>query len=135
MRGNLLSLTVTLSLLACASADGLLDKARTANRSNLIQLQLGMDRETVLRTMGTKSVVVKDGTEFVGTINNPYRTEMYQVDADTFEVIFYYTDLKGRDGAITDDELTPLLLKNGVLIGWGWSHLRDVAAKYEIRFR
>lgn len=55
-------------------------------------------------------------------ITNPYRTEMYKINDDIFEVFLYYTDLKKNDGAITDDELTPIIIKNGKVDGWGWSY-------------
>lgn len=125
----------TIVLVACSSADAMMDAARTANRTKLIQLQVGMDRDVVLRTMGTTPVKIRDGSSVVGTVNNPYRNEMYQASGHRFEVIYYYTDMKSRDGGIADDELTPLVLKDGILDGWGWSYLRDVSAKYEIRIR
>ena len=52
-----------------------------------------------------------------------------------FEVIYYVTDVKNDDGAITDDELTPLVFDEGNLIGWGWSFLQNNVQKYEIRMR
>jgi hypothetical protein len=94
-----------------------------------------MDREAVLRTMGTAPMLIRDVGSVVRTINNPYRTEMYPTAAHRFEILFYYTDVKSSDDAITDDELTPLVMKDGVLDGWGWSYVKDVSAKYEIRIR
>ncbi len=61
--------------------------------------------------------------------------EMYQGAGHRFEILYYYTDQKSADGAITDDELTPLVMKDGALDGWGWAYLKDVSAKYEIRLR
>ena len=60
---------------------------------------------------------------------------MYQGAGHRFEILYYYTDQKSADGAITDDELTPLVMKDGALDGWGWAYLKDVSAKYEIRLR
>ena len=45
------------------------------------------------------------------------------------------TDVKRVDGAITDDELTPLVFDDGKLIGWGSSFLEVNIQKYEIRIR
>ena len=60
------------------------------------------------------------------TITNPYRSEILKGKNDKlFEVIYYVTDVKNDDNAITDDELTPLIFDNGKLIGWGWSFLED----------
>ena len=36
------------------------------------------------------------------------------------ELLYYHTDLKTHDGAVTDDELTPVVLLGGKVIGWGW---------------
>lgn len=131
---------ITATALACLFAscttpgEGL-DAARAANRSKLLSLTVGMDRATVLKTMGTTPYYARDLRSIVATINNPYRTEMYQSSGHYFEVLYYYTDRKSADDAITDDELTPLVMKDGSLDGWGWAYVKDVSAKYEIRLR
>ncbi len=45
--------------------------------------------------------------------------------------------MKRDDGAITDDELTPLVFDDGKLIGGGWGSgfLEVNVQKYEIRIR
>jgi hypothetical protein len=53
-------------------------------------------------------------------VPNPYRSEIKKVGNKNYEILFYYTDIRKQDGAITDDELTPLVLEDGKLIGWGW---------------
>lgn len=117
---------VMIHLVACAS----MEQIRAQNRSQLMRLSPGMTRAEVLGVMGQETVNVNGER-----VTNPYRNEVYRAGEQSFEILFYYTDLKARDGAITDDELTPLVLKDGVLDGWGWSYLRDVAGKYEIRLR
>jgi len=72
--------------------------------------------------------------------NNPYRSEILQGKDKTFEVLYYYTDIKNYDAwygmkGIADDELTPLVFDEGKLIGWGWSYLEANVKKYEIRMR
>lgn len=102
-----------------------------------------MTKAEVLNVMGTKTVNAGSGTVGALTlgiprgqrITNPWRVEAYEAGGSALEVLYYYTDVKRQDGAITDDELTPLVLKDGSLDGWGWSYLNDVAAKYEIRLR
>ncbi len=82
--------------------------------------------------MGTKTIRADD----TGTvITNPYRNEMYRSSGHVFELLLYYTDIQKADGAITDDELTPLIVKDGKLDGWGWSYWNDIVKKYEIRVR
>jgi hypothetical protein len=123
----------------CASMEGV----RAKNRENLVRLSRGMTKAEVLNVMGVKTV--KTGSGLVGTlamglppgqrITNPWRVETHEAGGFTWEILYYYTDVKKADGAITDDELTPIVIKDGKLDGWGWSYLNDVAAKYEIRIR
>jgi len=44
-------------------------------------------------------------------------------------LLFYYTDLKAADNAITDDELTPVVLMDNKVVGWGWTLLRRYRAE------
>lgn len=126
-------LLAALSLSACITADAV----KTQNRERLLSLSLGMNKPQALAAMGTESIQVFDRVSGLpaGKINNPYRTEAYQAGGHQWEILLYYTDLKADDGAITDDELTPLVLKDGVLDGWGWSYWRGVVETYEIRIR
>ena len=104
---------------------------RAENRQKLMQLSAGMSKQEVLATMGTKTIRADSGT----VVTNPYRSEMYRVSESVFELLLYYTDKKAADGAITDDELTPIVIKDGKVDGWGWSYWNDLVKKYEIRAR
>ena len=65
------------------------------------------------------------------TIDNPYRQSAINVDGKRYEVFYYYTDdeerdlryyyqeLKKHETDLRDDQLTPILLENGKLVGWG----------------
>ena len=76
------------------------------------------NRQQVLETMGTETIVADR------EINNPYRTGTVDNYSEDFvEVLFYYTDTKHDDNAITDDELTTIVLENNILVGWGWTFL------------
>jgi len=91
-----------------------------------------MTREEVLALMGTETVRAREGWQ----ITNPYRTEtLVAKSGETFEVLYYYTDVKRRDDAITDDELTPIVLQGGKVVGWGWTFLDQETQKHEIRVR
>ncbi len=106
-----------------------------------MKLSVGMTKQEALEIMGTKKITTYEPSALylapltAQAINNPYRSEILQGKDKTFEVLYYYTDVKQQDGAITDDELTPVVFDNGILIGWGWSFLQDNAQKYEIRIR
>jgi len=46
-------------------------------------------------------------------VSNPYRATGVQNEGRTYEILYYWTDVKPQDGTITDDELTPLIFENG----------------------
>lgn len=128
LRNFLIVMTVTVFLSGCASSTS---QIRADNRQRLMGLSVGLSKQEVLEKMGTKTIQANDGT----VVTNPYRTEMYHAKGSVFELLLYYTDIQKSDGAITDDELTPIVLKDEQVDGWGWSYWNDVMQKYEIRVR
>lgn len=115
---------------------------RNTNRRNLTKLRIGMELDTVLAIMGNNSYVLKGewrGLLYGGhekmEVSNPHRVETFTGGDKTLIVYFYWTDLKSADGAITDDELTPLVFDDNKLLGWGWLFWGDTAQKLEIRLR
>jgi hypothetical protein len=91
---------------------------RLQNRQRVADLGIGMTREEVLNHMGTETFSSNP------EINNPWKTSTVDDYSDDFnEILFYYTDTKHDDNAITDDELTPIVLENNILVGWGWTFL------------
>ena len=92
------------SAISCTS----LGKIRERNRNNLSRLTLDMSRQQVLTVM-----------------KRPYRSETLSLsNGKRLELLYYHTDLKTPDGAVTDDELTPVVLIEGKVIGWGWILVR-----------
>lgn len=113
-----------------------------SNRENLIKLSVGMTKDVVRNIMGTKTktayyTALTDTKKITRgiTINNPYRSEILKGKDRVLEVVYYVTDVKSDDGAISDDELTPLIFDEGKLTGWGWNFLNENTQKYEIRMR
>ncbi|MGW8283728.1 MAG: DUF3192 domain-containing protein, partial [Gemmatimonadota bacterium] len=117
------------TIAACASAGGF----REDNSRNLNRLRPGMTRDQVFDIMGTKTVSVS-GTETSGPVGigedslgvsqvqiplggpkpvlqNPHRSELYRAGGSDWEVLFYYTSVVRNDGLVTDDELTPVVLR------------------------
>ena len=89
-----------LSAISCTSPG----KIRERNRNNLSRLTLDMSRQQVLTVM-----------------KRPYRSETLSLsNGKRLELLYYHTDLKTPDGAVTDDELTPVVLIEDKVIGWGW---------------
>lgn len=95
------------------------DLLRTQNTVNLAKLTVGLNKEVAMEIMGTEP-----SKGIFMWIDNPYRSEtLTGKDGKSYEVLYYYTDLKQRDDKITDDELTPLVFQDGKLIGWGYPFL------------
>jgi hypothetical protein len=55
-------------------------------------------------------------------IPSPYRTTTFESGGARYEMLFYYTGGTGPDGGIAAPQLTPVLLQNDTLVGWGWEH-------------
>ncbi|MBW2578417.1 MAG: DUF3192 domain-containing protein [Deltaproteobacteria bacterium] len=110
-----------------------------------------MTKAQVLEIMGTESVQTytksalpsKKGSKRISDeiralyrgkqINNPYKTEANRTtDGTSVEILFYYIDQREFDNAITDDELAPIVIEDGVLAGWGWNFLDQNVEKYRI---
>lgn len=130
MKNQTLKCIIALLLLALLGGCASLADIRAWNRQNLLQLSTGASKADVLRIMGTDTISAEGSV-----ITNPYRSELYRSEARTVELMLYYTDIKKADGAITDDELTPIVLIDGRVDGWGWSYWDAVVKKYEIRVR
>jgi hypothetical protein len=95
------------------------DLLRAQNTGNLAKLTVGLRKEVVMEMMGTEA-----SKGVFMWIDNPYRSEtLTGKDGKSYEVLYYYTELKQRDDRITDDELTPLVFHDGKLIGWGYPFL------------
>lgn len=111
---------------------------RDANRGNLNNLVVEMAKTDVLKLMGTQ--VVKAGPSFEGVklINNPFRTEtlLSGDGSKTLEVLFFYTyEDQESDITITNGDLTPLVVEEGKLKGWGWIFVKQIAKLYDIDIR
>ena len=97
-------------------------QVRSMNKENLKELEIGMKENVVLMIMESQTIIIVSD-HF--TIENPFKVEVYRNDVDVYKIFYFYTDLVKKDGFITDEELTPVILKNNKLIGWG----RDVWKK------
>ena len=135
---------LTATVVGCTGMGVQLDAARERNRRNLNGLSIGDTKEHALNIMGVSTDTLvsynpRDGAGLMNPVkriyNNPYRSSAFSRDSLAIDVLYYWTDLKQVDGAITDDELTPLVFFDNKLAGWGWDFWNDVTEKYEIRIR
>ena len=103
---------------------------RTENRINITKVNLGMTKAEVLQLIGDKSARASFGKNAV-TVTNPFRSELRQVNGQTYEVLYYYTHQDQRDWPtkrfkILERELTPIILQDGKVIGWGAEFLNGL---------
>lgn len=134
-----------LLVIGCTSMHTKFDGYRSDNRMNLLKLSRGMSKAEALDVMGVSVDTLtsrnrRDGGAPLNPVkrilSNPHRSAMYEGgQGESIEVLYYYTDLKAQDGAITDDELTPIVFVDGELSGWGWDYWQSAVQKYEIRVR
>ena len=100
------------------------------NRGKLNSLNTGMSRQNVLSTMGTTRIRTYSESNRYST--NPHRTVQYSAKGKKIEILYYYTQMLHNDSRTTDDELTPLVLIENSLSGWGWEYLENNIHEYGI---
>ena len=64
------------------------------------------------------------------TVRNPYKKDILRVAADTYEVLYYYTDYM-RLGS-WETGVTPVVFKDSRLVGMGWAFLEQNNLKTSI---
>jgi hypothetical protein len=119
---------VSILFVLAAGCTSSLEPVRTANRRNLMKLSVGMTKEKAMKIMGHKS---GGGSFGEPAVNSPYKSEILPAGGKTYEVLYYYTDVKSaiyiaNPSTVHDDELTPLVFDNGKLIGWGADFLEGI---------
>ena len=105
----LVATAATLSLLAgCGDA-------------NIKKLNAGITRDSVLKILAI-------GSTATDSMPNVYREERYLHDGQWITMLLY-TNTGKKEGVETvpEEELTPVVLRNDTLTGWGWEHHDSVA--------
>jgi hypothetical protein len=119
------------ALAACATlmVDPL-EQLRSANKQNLAKVSPGMTRMELESVMGHEHAggglpeVVFGRVQYLRA-KNPMREETVRgADGADYLVLFYYTDVKQLDDRIADDELTPVVLRDGKVVGVGYPFLK-----------
>ena len=113
-----------------AAALGLLLLAACQDK-HLRDLDAGISRDSAIS-------ILADGVKpNVDTIQNVYRHNRYFVQGKEFDIFLF--DAQNRkfwsDPMVTDKELTPVVVVDGKVDGWGWGHMDDVTSKYGIKLR
>ena len=106
------------ALVASAASLALLSACGDAN---IRKLNAGIPRDSVLKILAIGSTAT-DSTP------NVYREERY-LHAGQMITMLLYTNTGKKEGVetIPEDELTPVVLRNDTLTGWGWEHHDSVA--------
>lgn len=96
-------------------------KMLKSNNSNLQQLSAGMTKQQVMQTMGQFYSEVHDGT-----VTNPAKTRTIQIGNDNFEVLLYMTRKYPPFTPLQESQGTPVIFKNGSLVGLGWEDYKKI---------
>ena len=72
------------------------------NKVQIAKLELGVTRQEILATLGSPDI-----------------SEAKKIDGNKIQVMFYRTQHKKSDGITTQNECTPLLFENDMLVAWG----------------
>lgn len=131
---GILNLTLAALLAACANLYiDPIDALRDRNKHNIALLSVGMTRQQVDQIMGTDTAGGTLGTVHRAQVSNPYRVETVTgADHTPYEILFYYTDLRARDDRVSNDELTPVLLQDGNVVGVGYQALGARVPAYRV---
>lgn len=109
-----------------------LEQLREANKRNLQRVAAGHTRMEVESIMGNERAGGGLPEVLFGRVQylqarNPMREDTVRGrDGREYDVLFYYTDVFTKDDKITDDELTPVVLRDGKVVGVGHAFLTGV---------
>ena len=107
------------------------ERLREANKRHLARVAAEMPRGDVEALMGQERaggglVDILHGRMQHLQARNPMREERVKgADGLDYDVAYYYTDLRQRDNKITDDELTPVVYRDGRVAGVGYGFLNE----------
>lgn len=93
------------------------------NLSNLNKLSVGMTKPQVMHIMGSFVARTSDSL-----VPNPYRTEPFFVGKTQYEALYYMTRKYPPFASIRLSQATPVVLKEGHVIGWSVETLQDARA-------
>jgi len=98
-----------------------LKETAARGQQNINKVELGMTKVQVQNIMGTKSHYYARSHRGTTIITHPSKREMFVHNSTTHEVLYYYTKYARGDAA-----LTPIILVNDKVIGWGWVYLNKL---------
>lgn len=103
------------------------ESAVSANRQKVEALKIGMTRAEVDAVMGSGELVHYKKIQ----LRNPWRTDVLRLDDGRVQQVLYYvTNGYAWRGGRDQDQLTPVLLENGRVVGWGWAFVARDRPRY-----
>lgn len=108
------------------------DRPRQEPLTPIGQIRNGMTYEEVMALMGHEVKIgfseSETSAESYGAVamRNPYRIEMLNADDTPHLVVYFLTQINNSDGQVTDDELTPVVFKDNLMIGQGWGYIESL---------
>ena len=114
-----------------------LEQFRAANKRNLERVAVGHTRFEVESIMGKDHAggglpeVALGRVQYLRATNPMREEDARGDDGSDYSILVYYTDLRTRDDKITDDELTPVVLANGKVVGVGYPFLGSRVSRYQ----
>ena len=97
------------------------------NESSFKAIQDGMTLDQVHKITGQELVIgytYQSPSYKPLTIPNPYKSE--EIKGTHYYIEYYLQSIRQPDGIVSDDELMPLVFKDGTLIGRGWPLLNTL---------
>ncbi len=97
---------------------------------DLSKVTIGNSIDDVKSKLGEDVIIgytIKHEGEIVPiTQKSLQKEETVKAHGFTYQVLYYFTFIVRPDDQITDDELTPLVFENGVLIGKTWDEFNKI---------
>ena len=134
MRKIIIAFVLLVFSSGCATVS--LTKFAADNQKKVSGLEVGMNKDEVLKIAGTAQV--RSGPyDFYTTVKNPYLTEILKGPAKTVEVVYYFTQWSSsgvwEKRQITKNELTPLIFEDNRLVAKDWDALREMTYEYQLK--
>jgi hypothetical protein len=97
--------------------------------SRVGSLSTGITRDSALKVLA--------GGASGDSLANVYKQESYIYDSRMINVLLYSRDgvKDSADPAVPDSRLTPVVLVDGKVTGWGWAHYDSVAKANNVPLR
>ena len=123
-RTSWLPVATLIAVAACAGAG----EGNVETDPRLTQISAGMSRDSALRILGASSS---------DSLANIYRREVYLIQGQNLEILFYSPQglKEGQGAAAAESTLRPIVLTGHMVVGKGWAFFDSVARVNDIRAR